>query len=162
MSSFDDDDSEFSQWLTDTPSKPIPEPAIVPPTSFSTNEDESYGPKPVKPKPIKLDDDGNEIPDDGYRPDWAVHDGRNQYTNNPVLPDNRSNCFTNVCLTPAQHAKFKSLGGVSWVKECLAKADIERDKAARLKEKDRLIAYRLRNPNVRHGENNRKKKETDE
>ena len=161
MSSFDDDDSEFSQWLTDTPSKPIPEPAIVPPTSFSTNEDESYGPKPVKPKPIKLDDDGNVIPDDGYRPDWAVHDGRNQYTHMPEELKRYS--FTNIGFTKLEHIKFKSLGGASWVKEQLAKVvDIDKEKAARLKEKDRLIAYRLRNPNARHGENNRKKKDIDE
>ena len=168
MSSFDDDDdSEFSQWLSDTPNKPshpipVSEPTIVPPTSFSTITDESYGPKPLKAKPIKLDDDGNEIPDDGYRPDWAVHDGRNQYTNNPVADEDRIFSYTNIGFTKSDHIKFRALGGSSWLKETLAKADIERDKAARLKEKDRLIAYRLRNPNVKHGENNRKKKETDE
>ena len=167
MSSFDDDDdSEFSNWLSDTPNKPshpipVPEPTIVPPTSFSTITDESYGPKPLKAKRIKLDDDGNEIPDDGYRPDWAVHDGRNQFTH--MAPEDKNASITTIGFTKDEHIKFRALGGSTWVKEQLAKVvDIDKEKAARLKEKDRLIAYRLRNPNVRHGENNRKKKETDD
>ena len=162
MSSFDDDDddSEFSQWLSDTSNKPIPEKVIVSPQSFSTIADESYGPKPIKPRPIKLDEDGEVIPDDGYRPDWAVHDGRNQFTNMPQ--EEKRYSFTNIGFTKLEHIKFRALGGASWVKECLAKADIERDKAARLKEKDRLIAYRLKYPHVKHGEYNRKKKDIDD
>lgn len=128
----DEDDSEFQNWMTDTPK------VIVPPKLFTTR-DEEYGPKPIKARPIQFDEDGNEVEDDGYRKPFACPEGR-PVNENLIKAD----VITSMKLTRNQHTKFMSLGGTTWLKEQLLVAIVERDKCKRLKEKDRMAIFRAK------------------
>lgn len=127
----DDEDSSFNDWMINAPPKPIPK--------LFTTKDEEYGPKPVKVKPTQTDDDGEEVEDDGYRKPFFNPNGRE------VVPDNlRSGVMASMKLTIEQHKLFIALGGTAWLKEQLAKANVQRDKCKRLKERDRIAAFRLK------------------
>ena len=105
----DDDEfgDDFYQWLVGTSSqKPVP-----PRKLFTTIEEESYRPQPLRIKKPKLDKYGNEIEDDGYR-NPGGGSGRPKSSN----PASKS---ISIRVTPYQHEKFLSLGGSKWVKEIL-------------------------------------------
>lgn len=108
----DDDeyDYDFNQWLVGANSeKPVP-----PRKLFTTIEEESYRPQPLRIRKPKLDKYGNEIEDDGYR-NPGGGSGRPHSTN----PASKS---ISIRVTPCQHEKFLSFGGCKWIKEIIDEA----------------------------------------
>ena len=103
----DDFDDDFGQWLISA----SPEKAAVRKKLFTTIEEESYRPKPLKIKKPKFDEYGNEIEHDGYHnPGGGA--GRPLSTN----PASKS---ISIRVTPSQHEKFLSLGGCRWIKKII-------------------------------------------
>lgn len=104
---FDDD---FNQWLVGS----CPEKPVLPKKLFTTIEEESYRPKPLRIKKQKFDMDRIEIEDDGYR-DPGGGAGRPPSSN----PASKS---ISIRVTPEQHKKFFSLGSSVWIKKLIDKA----------------------------------------
>lgn len=103
----DDYGDDFGQWLISASSEKV----AVRHKLFTTIEDESYRPKPLPIKKPKLDLDGNEIEDDGYRnPGGGA--GR-------PLSGNPASKSISIRVTPSQHQKFLSLGGCKWIKKII-------------------------------------------
>ena len=114
MRSYDSDeeefDDDFNAWLISvSPDKPAPSRKL-----FTTTEEESYRPKPLKIRKLKFDEYGNEIEDDGYRnPGGGA--GR-------PLSSNPASKSISIRVTPDQHKKFFSLGASKWVKKIIDEA----------------------------------------
>ena len=102
-----DFDDDFGQWLVSA----SPEKAAVRRKLFTTIEEESYRPKPLKIRKPKFDEYGNEIEDDGYR-NPGGGEGRPPSLN----PASKS---ISIRVTPDQHEKFKLLGGSKWIKQII-------------------------------------------
>ena len=103
----DEFDDDFNEWLIDiSPEKPASSRKL-----FTTTEEESYRPQPLKIRKPKFDEYGNEIEDDGYR-DPGGGNGRTPSAN----PASKS---ISIRVTPVQHEKFIALGGSKWFKETL-------------------------------------------
>lgn len=103
----DDFDDDFGQWLISA----SPEKTAVRKKLFTTIEEESYRPKPLKIRKPKFDEYGNEIEDDGYR-NPGGGGGRTPSLN----PASKS---ISMRVTPSQHKKFLSLGGCRWIKKII-------------------------------------------
>ena len=111
MRDHDSDEDEFgddfNQWLIGaTYEKPASSRKL-----FTTTEEESYRPKPLKIRNPKFDEYGDEIEDDGFR-DLGGGEGRPSSSN----PASKS---ISIRVTPVQHEKFIALGGSKWFKETL-------------------------------------------
>jgi len=111
MRDHDSDEDEFgddfNQWLIGaTYEKPAPSRKL-----FTTTEEESYRPQPLKIRKPKFDEYGNEIEDDGYR-DPGGGAGR-------PLSSNPASKSISIRVTPDQHKKFFILGSSMWIKKII-------------------------------------------
>lgn len=111
MRDHDSDEDEFgddfNQWLVGA----CPEKPASPKKLFTTKEEESYRPKPLKIRKPKFDEYGDEIEDDGYR-DPGGGAGRPPSSN----PASKS---ISIRVTPRQHDKFFSLGSSKWLRKII-------------------------------------------
>ena len=107
----DEFDSEFNQWLNGTCLEKL---ASLSENLFTTHEEESYQPKPLPIKKLKLDEYGNEIEDDGYRNPGGGF-GRPHSIN-------RASKSISIRTTPYQHEQFLALGGCKWIKKIIEEA----------------------------------------